>query len=56
VHAGRSHGGDRRFRARTEARVIGDQRAVEVDRERGERIGEAGRELYGSVPPVDFTT
>jgi hypothetical protein len=43
-------------RPRAEDRVLCDERAVEVDRERGEGGREAGGELYGSVPPVDFTT
>jgi hypothetical protein len=36
--------------------VLADERAVEIDRECGERVGKAGRKLYGTVPPVDFTT
>jgi hypothetical protein len=56
AHAGRAHGGDRSLRPRPQDSVLGDQGAVEVDRERGERAGKAGGELYGSVPPVDFTT
>ena len=56
VHACRAHRGDGRLRARAEDGVLGDERAVEVDREGRERAGEAGGKLYGSVPPVDFTT
>jgi len=36
--------------------VLGDQRAVEVEREGGDARREARRELYGTVPPVDVTT
>jgi hypothetical protein len=56
VHACRARRGDRGLRARPEDGVLGDERAVEVDREGGERPGEARWKLYGSVPPVDFTT
>ena len=44
------------LRARAQDGVLGDERAVEVEREGRERAGEAGGKLYGSVPPVDFTT
>lgn len=47
---------DRRLRARVQDRVLADERAVEVDRERGDRAREAAGEVYGIVPPVDFTT
>ena len=51
---------DRRARVRAQHRVLGDKRAVEIDRERGDVLREAGRKLeqcgYGGVPPVDFTT
>jgi hypothetical protein len=56
VYAGGPRGGDRGFRPRAQNGVLGDERSVEVDREGGERPREAGGKLYGSVPPVDFTT
>ncbi|MDE3024438.1 MAG: hypothetical protein KGI93_02595 [Acidobacteriota bacterium] len=56
MHAGVARRRDRRFRARPEDGVLADQRPVEIDREGGERMREAGREVYGTVPPVDFTT
>ena len=60
VHAGRAGRGDRGLRARPKHGVLGDERAVEVDRERGEGPGEGRRKLdrgaYGTLPPVDFTT
>jgi hypothetical protein len=56
VHAGGARSGDGGLRPRAQDGVLGDQRSVEVDREGGERPGEAGGKLYGSVPPVDFTT
>jgi hypothetical protein len=37
-------------------RVLADERAIEVERERGDRPGKACGEVYGAVPPVDFTT
>jgi hypothetical protein len=43
---------DRLAGAGTEQGVLGDERAVEIDRERGD----ARREVYGGVPPVAFTT
>jgi hypothetical protein len=55
MHAGGACRRDRRFRARAEDGVLGDQRPVEVDRERRERVRKAGGKVYG-VPPVDFTT
>jgi hypothetical protein len=36
---------DRVARARPQDRVLADERAVEIDRERGERPGEVRREL-----------
>jgi hypothetical protein len=56
VHAGGARRGDRRLRAWPKDGILADERAVEVDRERGERAGEARRKVYGAVPPVDFTT
>jgi hypothetical protein len=56
VHACGARRRDCGFRARTEDGVLGDQRPVEIDRERRERVRESGREVYGTVPPVDFTT
>jgi hypothetical protein len=56
VDAGVTRRRERGIRARAEDGVDADERAVEVDRERGERLREAGREVYGTVPPVDFTT
>jgi len=56
VHAGVARRRDRGPRAGPQDGVLADQRPVEVDRERGERAREAGREVYGTVPPVDFTT
>jgi hypothetical protein len=56
VHARRSRAADRRLRPLVENRVLADEGAVEVDRERGERAGKVVREVYGTVPPVDFTT
>jgi hypothetical protein len=44
---------------RPEEGVLGDQRAVEVARERRDLAGERRRQLeqrYGGVPPVAFTT
>jgi hypothetical protein len=56
VHAGRAGGGDRGPSAGPEDGVLGDERPVEVDRECGQRAGKVVREVYGAVPPVDFTT
>jgi hypothetical protein len=42
--------------SRPEHAVLGDQRAVEVEREGGDARRESGRKLYGTVPPVDVTT
>jgi hypothetical protein len=56
VCAGGARAGDRLARARPQDRVLGEQRPVEVDREGGDAPREAGRELYGGVPPVAFTT
>ncbi|HKB94084.1 MAG TPA: hypothetical protein VKC62_07640 [Gaiellaceae bacterium] len=56
MDAGRAGAGDRGPRARAEDGVLGDERPVEVDRERLEGAGKVVREVYGAVPPVDFTT
>jgi hypothetical protein len=57
VAAGGPDGGDRLACPRPEDRVLGDERPVEVDGERGDVGREGLRELdYGGVPPVAFTT
>jgi hypothetical protein len=57
VDPGGPDGSDRRARSRPEDGVLGDQRPVEVDRERGDACREGLRELdYGGVPPVALTT
>ena len=56
MDAGGARRADRVLRAGAEDGVLGDERAVEVDRERGQRTGKGVREVYGTVPPVDFTT
>jgi hypothetical protein len=47
VRPGVADGRERRARARTEDGVLRDQRAVEVDRERGDAPREAVREGEG---------
>jgi hypothetical protein len=47
---------ERLLRARPQHAILGDQRPVEVERERCDGRRELGRELYGTWPPVDFTT
>jgi hypothetical protein len=42
--------------SRRQHAVLGDQRPVEVEREGGDARREAGRKLYGALPPVDVTT
>jgi hypothetical protein len=56
VRAGRPRARERLLRARPQHSVLGDQRAVEIEREGGGGRRERGRELYGTWPPVDFTT
>ena len=60
AHSGGARGADRRPRARAQDGVLGDEGAVQVDRERGERAGEVRGELerggYGALPPVEVTT
>ena len=58
MDARRADGRDRRRGPRAEPRVLGDERPVEIRRERADVDGEGGRELdrrYG-VPPVAVTT
>ena len=58
VDAGRAHRRDRRRGPRSEQRIRGDERPVEVGRERLDLAREVVRELdrsYG-VPPVALTT
>jgi hypothetical protein len=58
VRAGLSNLRDRIARARSKHRVLGDQRAVEIEGEGRDVAREARRKLeqrYG-VPPVAFTT
>ena len=59
VHVARPYPRDCLAGVRTEHRVLGDQRPIEVDRECGDalrkRVGELGQR-YGGVPPVAFTT
>jgi len=47
---------DRGARPWRQDAVLADERPVEVDRERRQRAREAGGKVYGSFPPVDFTT
>jgi hypothetical protein len=49
---------ERVLRPRAQHAVLGDQRPVEVQRERGDAPRESRREgeRYGAWPPVDFTT
>lgn len=47
---------DGRARSLVQDGVLADERAVEVDREGGDLMRKAGGEVYGIVPPVDFTT
>jgi hypothetical protein len=58
VDAGGARPLERVLRPRPQHAVLGDQRPVEVQRERGdvrrESLGDGDR--YGSWPPVDFTT
>ena len=56
MHAAGAHAGDRLAGVRTKHRVLGDQRPVEVDGERGDMARECVGKLYGGVPPVAFTT
>ena len=43
-------------RTRPQHAVFGDQRPVEIESERGYTPREGRRKVYGTVPPVDFTT
>jgi hypothetical protein len=45
MRARRSDARDRLARVRTEDSVLRDERAVEVDREGGDALGEVGRKL-----------
>jgi hypothetical protein len=56
VRTGAAGAAERLAGARPQHAVLGDQRPVEVERERGDARREAGRKLYGAVPPVDVTT
>jgi hypothetical protein len=60
VRAGCADALDRLARVRSQHRVLGDERAVEVDREGGDVLREGGWKLeqsgYGGVPPVALTT
>jgi len=49
VRAGGVRAGDRRPRPRAQDGILGDQRPVEVERERRDRLREVGRELDGDV-------
>ena len=42
--------------ARPQHAVLGDQRAVEIQREGGDVRRKRGGEVYGAVPPVESTT
>jgi hypothetical protein len=42
--------------ARPQHAVLGDQRPVEIEREGGDVRRKRGGEVYGAVPPVDWTT
>jgi hypothetical protein len=42
--------------ARPQHAVFGDQRPVEIERERSYMRRKRGGELYGAVPPVESTT
>jgi hypothetical protein len=58
VDAGRTGPREGFLRPRPQDAVLGDERPVEVERERGDPPREALRELerYGALPPVDVTT
>jgi hypothetical protein len=56
MRAGRPRPRERVLRPRPQDAVLGDQRAVEVERESCDVRRKRGRKLYGALPPVESTT
>jgi hypothetical protein len=56
--AGRARPLERASGPGTQHAVLGDQRPVEIEGERGDGPRKARRKLerYGALPPIDFTT
>jgi len=56
VRAGVANGSEGGASARPQDAVLGDEGPVEIEGERGDAPGEIRGKVYGTVPPVDFTT